>query len=140
MIERLLVPIDGGSLGERAFVASIGLARQLGAAIVGFIVEPFAPAPPPGAPSRGSDAALQAHAERVLARFERLAVEAGVPFEGVATQSGEVGQAILDAAHEHRCDLIVMATHGRSVIGELLRGSHTRDVMTRTDLPVLVLR
>ncbi|HEX6362743.1 MAG TPA: universal stress protein [Albitalea sp.] len=136
----MLVPIDGGALTERAFVVSVDLARQLGAALVGFIVEPFASTSPPGAVARATDAALQAHAHDVLGRFERRAREAGVHFSGVATQAGEVSQAIIAAAHEHRCEMIVMATHGRGVVGELLWGSITREVMARTDLPVLVLR
>ena len=144
MIERLLVPIDGGALDERAFAASIDLARQLGAAITGFIVEPYTAAPAPrgstlDASTPRTDAALQAHAQRVLARFEQHAREAGVPFHGVATQASEVSQAILAAAEKHRCDMIVMATHGRGVVAELLWGSNTRQVMAHTKLPVLVL-
>ncbi|HEY2926042.1 universal stress protein [Piscinibacter sp.] len=144
MIERLLVPIDGGALDERAFAVSVDLARQLGAAITGFIVEPYATAPAPvGLPSDAStprtDATLQAHAQRVLARFEQRAREAGVSFDGVATQASEVSEAILAAAEKHRCDMIVMATHGRGVIAELLWGSNTRQVMSRSRLPVLVL-
>ena len=133
-IERVLVPIDGGALDARAFSASIDLARQLGASITGFIVEPFTVTH-----SRASDASLQAHAQGVLARFGQLAGEAGVPFEGVATQSAAVTDAILAAARDHHCDMIVMATRGRGAISELLWGSHTREVMSRTELPVLVL-
>ena len=144
MIERLLVPIDGGALDERAFTVSVDLARQLGAAITGFIVEPFTAAPAPRgsaaeAPTPRTDAALQAHAQRVLARFEQRARDAGVPFHGVATQASEVSEAILAAAEKHRCDMIVMATHGRGVIAELLWGSNTRQVMSRSRLPVLVV-
>ena len=75
----------------------------------------------------------------MLARFEQLAREAGVPFHGVATQASEVSEAILAAAREHRCDMIVMVTHGRGLIAELLWGSNTRQVLSRTHLPVLVL-
>ncbi|HEY0857175.1 MAG TPA: universal stress protein [Albitalea sp.] len=142
MIERLLVPVDGGNLDEHAFSASIALAGQLGASITGFIVEPFAP-PPPGLAAEpttaGADAGLQAHARSVLGRFEQRARQAGVPFRGVATQASGVSAAILAAAREHRCDMIVMATHGRGVVAELLWGSHTREVVTRSEVPVLVV-
>jgi len=134
MIERVLVPIDGGALDAKAFAMSIALAHQLGAAITGFIVEPFNVAP-----THRSDASLQAHAHGILDRFERLAREAGVPFERAVTQATVVTEAILAAAREHRCDMIVMATRGRGVVSELLWGSHTREVMSGTDLPVLVL-
>ena len=51
-----------------------------------------------------------------------------------------IDDAIVDAAHEYGCDLLVMATHGRGAFGELLFGSHTKTVITRSKLPVLVLR
>ena len=143
MIEHLLVPIDGGALDDRAFDVSIALARQLRAAITGFIVEPFASPPPPSAAPAGAmvstEATLVAHARSVLARFEQRAQEAGVPFHGVATQSSHVSEAILAAAREHACDMIVMVTRGRGPIGELLWGSNTREVLAHTKLPVLVL-
>ena len=45
MIKNLLVPLDGTELSERAMTQSIDLARQLGAAIVGFVAEPDMPLP-----------------------------------------------------------------------------------------------
>jgi nucleotide-binding universal stress UspA family protein len=35
--------------------------------------------------------------------------------------------------------MIVMVTHGRGVFGELLFGSHTKKLLARTKLPLLVL-
>jgi nucleotide-binding universal stress UspA family protein len=142
MYERLLVPIDGGALGERAFAASIELARKLGASIVGFIAEPYESASAvSGAAQRAatSDRSAQAHARGVLSRFEGLAREAGVPFLGVATQSVQVSDAIVDAAQRQGCDTIVMVTQGRGALSALLWGSNTLRVMARTELPVLVL-
>jgi nucleotide-binding universal stress UspA family protein len=135
MVEHLLVPIDGGSLSERAIDASVGLARQLRAAITGLIVEPFTT----GRVTDDGDLELLAHAQRVLRRFDEVASAQGVPFRGIATQASEVGAAIVDAALENRCDMIVMASRGRSAIAELLWGSNTRQVMALTRLPVLVL-
>lgn len=143
MYERLLVPVDGGALSERAFAASIELARKLGASIIGFIAEPYTAAAVPAhgmsPPPAHSDRKLQAHAHGALSRFEALAREAGVPFHGVATQSSRVSEAILDAAAQHGCDTIVMVTKGRSDLSALMWGSKTRHVMTHTTLPVLVL-
>jgi nucleotide-binding universal stress UspA family protein len=133
MIERLLIPLAGDALDERVLSLGIDLARQLGAAITGFIVEPFGG----GAPA--DEVSLRAHAREVLGRFEERARAAGVPFEGHATQSSDVSSAILAAAEAHRCDMIVMATHGRGRLAGMLGGSHTRDVLSRTRLPVLVL-
>jgi nucleotide-binding universal stress UspA family protein len=40
---------------------------------------------------------------------------------------------------DHHCDLIVMVTHGRGAFGEMLFGSHTKNVLARSLLPLLVL-
>jgi nucleotide-binding universal stress UspA family protein len=130
MFKRLLVPVDGGELSARAMHASIELASALGASVVGFIAEPFA----------SLDSAAFAHARGVLAQFERLAGEAGVPFASHSTQASHIDDAILDAAREHDCDLIVMATHGRGALGRWLWGSCTTQVAARCGLPLLVLR
>ncbi|WP_341867479.1 universal stress protein [Luteimonas yindakuii] len=48
-------------------------------------------------------------------------------------------EAIIDAAREHGCDLVVMASHGRSGFGRLLLGSQTQAVVGRSSVPVLVV-
>ena len=48
-------------------------------------------------------------------------------------------QGILDAARAHRCDTIVMASHGRGAAIALLLGSQTQKVSTHSKLPVLVV-
>jgi nucleotide-binding universal stress UspA family protein len=62
-----------------------------------------------------------------------------VSFSGHHAQALRVEDAIIDAANEHGCDMIVMATHGRGTFGELLFGAHTKGVMARSKLPLLVL-
>jgi nucleotide-binding universal stress UspA family protein len=51
-----------------------------------------------------------------------------------------VSEAIIEAARSYRCDLIVMASHGRRGIKRLLMGSETLHVLTHSHTPVLVLR
>jgi nucleotide-binding universal stress UspA family protein len=47
-------------------------------------------------------------------------------------------EAILETAASNGCDLIVMASHGRSGVTALLLGSETQKVLTHSKLPVLV--
>ena len=49
-------------------------------------------------------------------------------------------RAIIAAARRERCDLIVMASHGRRGLAGLLLGSETTRVLTHSRVPVLVLR
>ena len=48
--------------------------------------------------------------------------------------------AIIATAKKHKCDLIVMASHGRRGIKRILLGSETQLVLTHSHIPVLVLR
>jgi nucleotide-binding universal stress UspA family protein len=146
MFRKLLVPVDGHELSDKAMLSSIELAQQLGASIAAFIAEPTPPLPAVGRPPSMvamendiHDARTARHAEEVLKAFEARARNAGVPFSGHYKQTMQVPEAIAEAATEHGCDMIVMATHGRGAFGELMFGSHTKSVMARTRLPLFVL-
>jgi nucleotide-binding universal stress UspA family protein len=146
MYEHILVPIDGTELSERAAQSSLELARKLGARVTGFVAEPMPPLPNMGShaasyvrESHEHLARTEAHARSVLARFKARATEHGVDFDGQFKRTDAVDDAIVDAAKEFDCDLIVMVTHGRGAFGELLFGSHTKNVLSRSKLPLLVL-
>jgi nucleotide-binding universal stress UspA family protein len=146
MFKHLLVPVDGSELSERAARVSLELARSLGAKVTGFVAEPMPPLPTMSANvvsyTRETDAhqaRTEEHARQVLAEFAAKAAEAGVPFQGKFQRNDDIDDAICHAAAAHGCDLIVMVTHGRGAFGELLYGSHTKNVMTRTQVPLLVL-
>ena len=51
-----------------------------------------------------------------------------------------LGLCVIAAAKKHKCDLIVMASHGRRGLKRLLLGSETTQVLTHSHIPVLVLR
>jgi nucleotide-binding universal stress UspA family protein len=146
MYKRILVPVDGSELSDRAIQASVDLASQLQATVVAFVAEPLAPIP--ATPRTQAllqqeltehDALTAAHARPVLGRFEAAARAAGVPFEGYFDQVPNVDKAIVAAAESHDCDMIVMVTHGRGAFGEFLFGSHTKAVLAGSQLPLLVL-
>ncbi len=79
-------------------------------------------------------------AQNILA----VAVEEGaslkVQCRTVAKRDSIVFRAIIDAASEYECDLILMASHGRRGVGGLLLGSETSKVLTHCRRPVLVYR
>jgi nucleotide-binding universal stress UspA family protein len=147
MYKHILVPIDGSELSKHAIEQSVGLAAKLGARITGFVAEPLAPLP---TDSSGMNSYLrkteehrartETHAQTVLADFAAQAAAQGVAFEGHFKRTDAVDDAIVAAAEEYGCDMVMMATHGRGVFGELLFGSHTKSVLSRSKLPVLVLR
>jgi nucleotide-binding universal stress UspA family protein len=146
MYKHLFVPVDGSELSHRAMDGSIELAKQLGARITGFVVEPdiglslvTRDATAYAERVRHHEEANQHHAKALLRQFEERAAAAGVEFAGSFVETGAVDDAIADEAEKAGCDMIVMVTHGRGTLGEFLFGSHTKHVISRSKLPVLVL-
>jgi len=58
------------------------------------------------------------------------------PIVEVAEKVGIPAEAILNYATDHRCDLIVMPTHGYGALHRLVAGSITADVLRHTPCPV----
>ena len=77
-------------------------------------------------------------ATSALDRAAHAAKEAGVSCETSQVENGQPHQAIIAAAADKGCDLIVMASHGRSGLSMLLIGSVTNKVLTQAKTPVLV--
>jgi nucleotide-binding universal stress UspA family protein len=147
MYQRILVPTDGSTLSKKAVKSAIELAAAVGAEVVALNVVPRYP-------TSYFDGALTISATEV-ARVEKqwaeqgqeladavgaLAEKAGVKARAVTMRSDLVAEAILAAAKKHKCDLVVMASHGRRGLKRLLLGSETQHVLTHGNIPVLVLR
>jgi nucleotide-binding universal stress UspA family protein len=146
MYKNLLVPVDGSELSRRAMDGSIRLAKQLGARITGFVVEPDLPlSVKSGNPETFVEnierhtAKNISHATALLGQFEELAKVAGVEFLGRSVTAYMVDHVIMEEAERAGCDMIVMITHGRGPVGEFLFGSHTKNIIAQSRLPVLVL-
>lgn len=147
MYKHLFVPVDGSDLSHRAMDASIALARQLGARITGFVVEPEVPITAANSRVRNlldhikdNETKNEAHANALLGQFEKRAEAGGVAFKGHKVTAYKVSQSIVEEAVNLGCDMIVMVTESRSRVGKLVFGSHTRDVIIESPMPVLVLR
>lgn len=71
-------------------------------------------------------------------RAANAAKQAGVSCDTIQVENEQPYQAIIAAAKNKGCDLIVMASHGRSGLSGVLIGSVTNKVLTHTKTPVLV--
>lgn len=146
MYKHLFVPVDGSELSHRAMDGSIALAKQLGARITGFVVEPDVPLNAAASHTvrlmdrmNDNESKNEAHAAALLGQFDARAKAAGVDFTATHVTAYLIDQAIIDEAEKAGCDMIVMVTHGRSAIGEFVFGSHTKKIIARSKLPVFVL-
>ena len=140
MVQRILIPIDGGDLSERAMQAGIELAAQLCVAITGFIVVRPRAGEVADDPHAEPEPTAEADAHQALQKFEARAAAAGVGFDGICHIASRVDKAIVAAAESQGCDLIVMVTHGRGAFGEFLYGSQTKAVLANSKLPLLILK
>jgi nucleotide-binding universal stress UspA family protein len=75
----------------------------------------------------------------------KLAPEADVLREGgleveVRVTTGEAAREIVLLGHQLKAEAIVMGSHGKRVLDELLVGSISDRVLTESDIPVLVVR
>jgi nucleotide-binding universal stress UspA family protein len=66
------------------------------------------------------------------------AKQAGVPCDTIQVKDAQPYKAIIATAADRGCDLIVMASHGRSGLSAVVLGSVTNKVLTHTKIPVLV--
>jgi len=147
MYKHLLVPTDGSKLSDKAVAHAIGLAKVTGARVTALNVTPDYPAPmyTEGMlldPVPRSEYAKHAKADaaKVLDRVIKKANAAGVRCTPLHTIAGQPWEAITAAARKSKCDVIVMASHGRRGISALLLGSETVKVLTHSKVPVLVVR
>jgi nucleotide-binding universal stress UspA family protein len=145
LFQHLLLPIDGSDLSLRAFSTGLELARAFGAKVLALhVVPPFNSIAYmaellAAAELKYSQQAVQS-ATRYLDEAKKLAKAAQVPCECHYAFGERPYQAILEAVNEHRCDLIVMATHGWHGLNRVMLGSETQKVLLQSKVPVLVCR
>ncbi|MDB5764757.1 MAG: universal stress protein [Herminiimonas sp.] len=145
MFHRILLPTDGSPLSEAAVQKGIQLAKTINAKVIGFHVIPefhVITLSPVMLEDTEDEFAREckAKAEQYLAFIEKNASEAGVPCESAYVVNDHPEEAITQFAKETGCDLVAMASHGRSGVRNILVGSVTQKVLALAASPVLVFR
>lgn len=146
MYKHILIPTDGSELAGHAVTQGLSLAKSVGAKVSVIVVEaPFDVLHVRESRSRHlgeeferHNQQIKKHAEAVLAQAAGKAKAIDVPCDVIQVEHEQPYQAIVSTADDKGCDLIVMASHGRSGISALLLGSVTNKVLTHTKTPVLV--
>lgn len=140
--QKILVPTDLSTEGERSLSVVSSLARKLGAEVLLFhAIENVGVAPlgeggvvPNFLPGTKEEIA---RARSLLAeRHARFFAGVKVTPEVVVVPS--VPHAIVDTAREKGCDVIALSTHGRSGFRRLIMGSVAEAVLRNSRVPVLV--
>ena len=144
--KRILVPTDGTKLSLKAAKEAAALAKGLKARLTAiYVMAPFippmlvesAPLPAEAFDERAYRKAVQATAKKALEKTRAaIAAANGGECETLAVTDDQPWKGIVRAAK--KCDLIVMASHGRSGIAAIVLGSETRKVLANSTKPVVV--
>jgi nucleotide-binding universal stress UspA family protein len=145
MYHHILIATDGSELSDRAVEHGVGLARAVGAKVSFLTVtEPF------HVFSLNADQIedtrtefakhIEVRAEHTLAAAGEVAAAAGISYDTIRREGEQPYEIIIEIAEARRCDLIIMASHGRRGVSAMLLGSETMKVLTHSARPVLVVR
>lgn len=148
MLSKILVPIDGSKVSQKAAKYAIGLAKQTGASLVllsvvdnRFIISQTvsASASPTHVKESVEDylkQAVQASADELT----RFCDKERVPCKWTI-RSGHPVEEIVNEARKARADLIVMGSQGKSALRAAVLGSVTYGVLhEKSNIPVLIVR
>jgi len=141
MYKKILVPLDGSELAEKALGHAEELAKTFDAEIILFEVSPLLPfygVPELVTPFVVDDKQKEA-AQRYLTNLIDELKKRGFKVTAKVKTGLQVAAEIIDFAKENGVDLIIMCTHGRSGITRWVLGSVAHKVLTRAETPVLLV-
>jgi nucleotide-binding universal stress UspA family protein len=145
MFKTILVPTDGSPVSEKAVNAALEFAKAHGGKVIGISVAepyPFSPISEMGFSNESklydekANEVAKGHVDKIAAAARAMTV----PCETVVTQSFTPYEEIIKAAGKFGCDVIFMASHGRTGLSKLFIGSETQKVLLNSSIPVLVFR
>ena len=147
MYKHILLPTDGSNLSAKAVKHGIEFARKIKARITvihvvpefKILVDEGITVLNPALKKRFEDEG-RGRAQKMLDEVASKARARGVRCNTVSAASDLPYQQIIATARKEKCDLIMMASHGRRGLSSLLLGSETAKVLTHSKVPVLVLR
>jgi len=146
MFAKILVPLDGSELAERALIPAFAMAEKFQSEVVllrvsmaeSITVGLPALAPHVYALGRVGVRRDEQQAEAYLNGIKTRWRGSGVPIN-VESLWGAPPEMIVAAANEQQVDLIVMSTHGRSGVDRLIYGSVAEAVIRGVHMPVLLV-
>jgi nucleotide-binding universal stress UspA family protein len=142
MMKRIVVPLDGSALAERALAVAAKLARGNDGQLI--LIQVLSTTIDYGSPFIPDMAPLaivenDREAQGYLTRLTELPMLSGLSVK-TSVFADVPAQGILNAASEYGADIIVMTSHGRTGVNRWVFGSVAEHVARQAHLPVLILR
>jgi nucleotide-binding universal stress UspA family protein len=139
MYKRLLVPLDGSRLAEAVLPIVERLAPAWNATVLLLhILERHAPEAVHGERHLTEAQQARAYLENIAHRLRERAIP--VEFHVHDVQAGNVARTIVDHVDEEQADLVIICTHGKGRVPNMLFGSIAQQVLHRGSTPVLLAR
>ncbi len=139
MFRHILVPLDGSALAESALPAAAYLAQALDANVTLLhMIERDAPQEIHGQHHLTNTEEAQAYLQNTAQRAFPPGARVQIHVHTAAVE--DVARSIVDHTSELDPDLIIMCTHGRGGVRDLLAGSIAHQVISTGKTPVLLIR
>jgi universal stress protein A len=144
-IKRILIPVDFSDDSLNALAYGRELAKPMGAELtILYVVEPIYYATPADMYVATPNMASLLDEQRRVGIEQLARLAADLKKKGVRHRTmldtGVPAQVIVETARRRRCDLIIMATHGRTGLVHMLMGSVAEKVVRTAPCPVLTVR
>ena len=149
MYKHIMLPVDGSELSLKAEQQCVPFAKSIGAKVTVIHVVPHfhlhvsawaAPKEMITKIEDEHDEETRKGVQKMLAEVEQRVKADGIECDSVLVVGDSPYEAIIENAEKRKCDLIMMASHGRRGMDAVLLGSETVKVLTHTKIPVLVVR
>jgi nucleotide-binding universal stress UspA family protein len=144
IFQRILIPLDGSLMAERALEPAMTLGALMGAeyTLLQAVAPPMLGYAPATRAAQLDEWMLRQWQDEVTGYLEQIAAPMRARGLTVTTTAplGHPAAAIQEHAHAHAIDLIAMATHGRGGIGRVILGSVADEVVREAGVPVLLCR
>jgi nucleotide-binding universal stress UspA family protein len=136
-IRRILVPVDFSEHAADTLHVATSLARLVGLEECFILHDYFHAA---SLDYEGYARVVRSEEDRALSRFLAPLDCQGIRIVPLFEESPSISRLIHRVSAQHRVDLIVMSTRGRSRSSAILLGSVTEDVIITTRIPLLVVK
>jgi len=146
MYQHILIAVDGSDLSNHALREAISLAQNQHAAlrIVHVVDEVTLNWEGEYADMSEILKSFRDSGQRILEKAQNIAREAGMEHEAklleIQTFGHRISDLIVEEAKDWPADLIVVGTHGRRGLHDVLLGSVSDGVARRASVPVLLVR
>jgi len=145
MLEKILVPLDGSELSERALDPALELAQKVGGEVILLsvpVLKHMLAVHGEGYTILLPEESLKDSRRELTEYLHKLVKSRTDPDFTLRLEviDGDEASVIVDTAVAEDVDLIVMSTHGRSGFQKWLLGSITERVLHKTPCPVLIVR